>query len=122
MSSPPIAIVWQTRGRSARRAAFACVLGLLFALVLACAHPQRAALARPFGGLELDCLPQDAEVFVNDQYVGTVEGFAGKPIQVPAGLVRLELRREGYFSAYHELSVTPGTQQSLSVSLRRRPL
>lgn len=87
----------------------------------ACAHGAGRTELRPAGGLVLHCEPPDAEILLDDQYVGTAVGFAGRPIRLPAGLVRLELRREGYFSVYHELRVVEGLRQTLSVQLRRRP-
>lgn len=69
----------------------------------------------------IDCRPADAEILVNDQYVGLVADFAERPLDLPIGLVRLELRREGYFSSYQQIRVVEGLRQKLSVELTRRP-
>jgi hypothetical protein len=87
--------------------------------IAGCAHQSEQV--RHVGGVVIDCKPADAEILVNDQYIGTVAQFDERAISLPVGLVRLELRRDGYFSAYRELHVVAGLRQSLSVELRPRP-
>ncbi|MBW2730976.1 MAG: PEGA domain-containing protein [Deltaproteobacteria bacterium] len=94
-------------------------LVLLLLAVVAC-QPQRPR-ARPVGGLQLDCTPQSAQIFVDDRYVGTVSRLAGNALTLSAGTHRIELRAEGYFASYHELRVVVGVRQKLQVTLRREP-
>jgi hypothetical protein len=62
----------------------------------AAAPPVDDAAAPPaFGRLQLEITPRDAQVFVNDEFVGTWSDLAGA-LDLPAGTHRIELRAPRY--------------------------
>lgn len=105
-----------TRSTVLRAALVAFVL-----LGTACAHDRGSRRVRPLGGLVIRCEPADAQIYVDDRYVGVVSGLGGKPLMLPVGVRRVELRSEGYFASYHEVKVVRGVRQQLSVKLREQP-
>jgi hypothetical protein len=76
---------------------------------------------RPVGGLVIKAEPADALVFVDDRYMGTVAGLMERPIMLPEGQHRVELRREGYFAHFTEVRVARGVRQRVEVKLREEP-
>lgn len=124
-------LVWRCRGRrtaaavsSERLSSLLC--GALAAVALVsytgCSHTGTgAARARVVGGLIIDSDPEDAEVYVDDRYVGVVAALKKSPIAIAEGEHRLEIRRDGYFSSYHEIKVVKGVRQRLRVSLTKVP-
>lgn len=69
----------------------------------------------------LEGTPKDAQVFVDDRYQGTIVALAGRPLSLRAGVRRLEVRRAGYFAAYHEVTIVRGVRQKLTIDLRKEP-
>ncbi len=53
--------------------------------------------------------------------MGTVAGLATKPVVVRVGPHRLELRKEGYFAHFAEITVAKGLRHKLEVKLRKEP-
>lgn len=76
---------------------------------------------RALQGVVLDCEPDDALIFVDDRYMGSVKGLTARPLTLAAGVHRIELRREGYFSRYLDVTVERGVKQHLRVKLRKEP-
>ncbi len=76
---------------------------------------------RSLGGLVIRCEPMDAKIFVNDQYLGQVSALTKQPLHLPAGLHRVEIRRDGFFSHYTEVTIDKGVRQKLTVKLRKEP-
>lgn len=100
----------------------AALLAAVALLALLAGCPRKPTLqVRALGGLLLACQPGDAEVYVDDRYLGTVSGLRGKPLALRAGRRRLQLSREGYFDHFAEVSVVKGVRQRLEIKLRRRP-
>lgn len=93
---------------------------LLLASCSAC-PARRPVTVRALGGLLLDCQPKDAELYVDDRYVGVVRDFGGRAIQLRVGVRRLQLSRDGYFDHFAEVRVVKGVRQKLQIKLRRRP-
>jgi len=60
-------------------------------------------------------------LFVDDKYMGTVAGLKGRPLMLPEGPHRIELRRDGYFAHYADVTVAKGVKQRLEVTLRKEP-
>jgi hypothetical protein len=94
------------------------LLSLLFEM--ACG-PPRGPQTRPVGGLEIVCEPEDALLYVDDKYLGTASGLKIRPLKLAAGPHRIELRREGYFTHFAEVTITTGVRQKLRVKLRKEP-
>jgi len=67
------------------------------------------------------CEPADAMLFVDDKYLGTTGGLKGRPMQLPEGVHRIELRKDGYFAHLAEITIARGVQQKLAVKLRKQP-
>ena len=96
---------------------------VLLLIVSGCASRSRGAQPPRIieGGLLVSCIPSDAEVIIDGRFVGVVSSVGGRPIPLPEGLHRVELRRDGYFSAYHEVRGVRGVRQRLQVELRQVP-
>lgn len=98
--------------------------GVFFALWLlvgvACGPPPGPTM-RPAGGLVVICEPQDALIYVDEKYLGATSGLKARPLQLSAGVHRIELRRDGYFTHFAEVTIEPGVRQRLTVKLRKEP-
>lgn len=124
-------VVWRGRGRWAAAGVgsdllvrFLCVVMVVVALLLCagCSHSGAGATrVRAMGNLIIDSDPEDAEIYVDDRYIGVVGVLNKSPIAIAEGEHRLEVRRDGYFSSYHEIRVVKGVRQRLRVSLTRVP-
>jgi hypothetical protein len=67
--------------------------------------------------LELLVVPETAEVYIDDEYQGMVNRWAGQIVPVQIGYRRLELRAEGYLTQRFDLDVAAGTMHTLRVRL-----
>jgi len=67
------------------------------------------APARPMGGLQLALEPRSAQVFVDGQYAGVVDDFAGyyRHLPLPAGNHRIEVIASGYLPLVFDVTVIP---------------
>jgi len=72
-------------------------------------------------GILIVCDPDDALIYVDDKYMGSVKGLDRRPLPVPAGAHRLEIRKDGYFAHFAEVTVAKGVRQRLKVKLRKEP-
>lgn len=91
------------------------LLGAAAVLVAsACAHvPDR-------GHLELACPVPEAEVYVDDYYVGRCVAWAAQAVPLKPGHHTVEVRAEGRYPFYGELEVLPGGSRRLEIALRER--
>jgi len=95
---------------------------LAAAVAGACGTPGKKALKpRALVGLYIKCQPDDAQIFVDDRYMGTVKGLDKRPLKLGVGLHRLEIRSEGYFTHFAEVKLVHGLKQDLDVKLRKEP-
>jgi hypothetical protein len=92
---------------------------VLVGLATATCRPPAQPTIRPQAGLAIACEPQDATLFIDDRYVGVVARLG--QLVLPEGLHRLELRRDGYFAHFAEVTLVKGVRQKLAVKLRREP-
>jgi hypothetical protein len=104
-----------------RRALLLAALALSILVSSACGPRTGVESARPLGGLLIACDPSDALLYVDDKYMGTVAGLATKPLPLPVGLHRLELRKEGFFAHFAEITVAKGLRHKLEIKLRKEP-
>ncbi len=112
----------RTRERPERPVSSGAGLGLACALLLAaCPPPGPGVPARPLVGVQLRCEPPDALIYVDDQYQGSAAALASRPLMLPEGMHRIEIRRDGYFPHFVELTASKGVQQRLDVKLRKEP-
>ena len=97
------------------------VLLCLVLLVVAChaAPSAPAAASRPAGKgaiLDLVCSLADADVFIDDDYLGET-GDVAAGVRLAPGVHRVEIRREGYHTRYLEISLVAGETRRLEVAL-----
>ena len=61
-----------------------------------------------YGGMSFLLNPDDAEVYVDGQFVGIARDFGGQPVPVPAGRHRIELYAPGFGPVAFDVDVRPG--------------
>ena len=93
----------------------------LMILLVACGSAGPSPRALPGGGLLIHGAPSDATVFIDEKYLGTVASLGGRALELPEGTHRIEVRKEGYFAHYAEVTLARGVQQRLEVQLRKQP-
>jgi hypothetical protein len=102
---------------SARRAAAALAAA---ALGLAACHPppprDPTAPAPGDAIFHIESSVPDAALWVDGRYIGTVGALRGG-IALGAGVHRLEVRHDDYFSRYAELTVTARERKTLRFDL-----
>lgn len=96
---------------------------ILSSAVAACAHGPGADLKprRPPLGLHILCQPTEAQIYVDDKYMGTTKGLEKHPLMLSPGMHRVEIRSEGYFAHFAEVELAHGVKQVLKVKLRKEP-
>jgi hypothetical protein len=68
-----------------------------------------------------DCAVPDARVYVDDKFVGRANELSNQPIPVHAGNRRVEVRADGWFTAYREVPVAHAARAQVDVPLRKVP-
>ncbi|HZS41868.1 MAG TPA: hypothetical protein VFF06_33795 [Polyangia bacterium] len=107
------------------RAPLTCVSLAAFALAslalafAGCAHapPARKADAQ----LIVSCPVDDARIYVDETFVGRAVELRARPIGVVHGTLRVEIRADGWFTAYREIPLQPGARGRVDVELHRVP-
>jgi hypothetical protein len=94
-------------------------LGLFALLLSACAPTAKAV--RVDGQLSVACAVANARVYVDDIFAGRAVELRGRALLVPTGAHRVEVRAEGYFSAYRDVKVMPHQRETVAVDLHRIP-
>lgn len=96
--------------------AFAFVTG---ATLAGCAHgpPVRRADAQ----LVISCPVDDARIYVDDEFVGRAVELRARTLAVVHGTLRIEVRADGWFTAYRDVPLAPGARGRLDVELHRVP-
>jgi hypothetical protein len=63
-----------------------------------------------YGGVSIEVMPRDAEVWVDGGYAGPAEDFGpqARPLTLTAGGHRIELRAPGYLPLGFDVTITPG--------------
>jgi len=91
-------------------------------LIVSCGPTVATNLkVRSLAGLVVICDPQDAMIYVDDKYMGSVKGLNRRPLMLSEGLHRVEVRRDGYFAHFAEVKVAKGVRQQLRLKLRKEP-
>ncbi len=95
---------------------------VVFFSVLGCGLPQetRRGIGNE-GLLVIQATPDDAEVFVNGEFVGKAEQFEKKPLELKSGTHKLEIRKAGYSSEIREVYVGNQSRHTIKVNLRKSP-
>jgi hypothetical protein len=63
-----------------------------------------------YGGVSFDIQPGDAELYVDDEYVGTIGSFTpnGEPLTLTPGQHRIVVQRDGFRSMEWDVTIQPG--------------
>ncbi|HKB11376.1 MAG TPA: PEGA domain-containing protein, partial [Vicinamibacterales bacterium] len=84
------------------------------------AAPSEAPVV--MGGLRLTGTTPEAQVFLDGYFVGTLGDIeSGRPLTVPAGPHRLEIRAAGYQPVTVDIQITPYETLTYRASLDRTP-
>jgi hypothetical protein len=97
----------------------AVLICVLSAALLSCSAVRPISESRTPGYLHFDVEPQGAEVFIDDDFKGQVDGWRGQTIPVRPGPRRIELRAKGYMSQRFDIEIGPGEQVTLKLRLER---
>jgi hypothetical protein len=102
------------------RPPLALALALALTLSLAgCAHGPAAR--KPDAQLLVSCPVDDARVYLDETFVGRAVELRARPLRVVHGTLRLEVRADGWFTAYRDVPVAPGAAARVDVPLHRVP-
>jgi hypothetical protein len=91
------------------------------ALFGAAACAPTSAVVRTDAQLAVACDVPDARVYVDDVFRGRAVELRGRALAVPSGARRVEVRADGWFTAYRDVTVPPKGRASVDVPLRRVP-
>lgn len=99
-------------------------LVLVFATTLVgCSGVQRVPQgdAARFALLEISSVPRDAEISIDDRYLGPIEGWRERTVPVKPGARRVMVSRDGYLPYLFDLKAESGRMYRLEVDLIRDP-
>ena len=97
-------------------------LGLLLcSLALGACAPTQANLRKADAQLAILCPVAGARVYVDESFVGRASELERRALPVLSGTRRVEVRADGYFTAYREVTVPAGGRAQLVVALRKVP-
>lgn len=97
------------------------IRALALCVVLAGCAPTAKVARKPDASLFVECAVATARVYLDDQFIGRASELGGRPLSVRSGTLRVEVRADGYFTAYRDVPVAPGARERLLVDLRRMP-
>jgi hypothetical protein len=101
--------------RSAVAATLACCC-----FAAACA-PTGKSVVRADGQLAVACNVPDARVYVDDVFRGRAIELSAGALLVPSGARRVEVRADGWFTAYRDVVVPHAGRAAVAVALRKVP-
>jgi hypothetical protein len=88
-------------------------------LLIACATESKSVRTRSDGALTVHCAVRDARIYVDDTFVA--RAGQDQPLRVPSGLRRIEVRADGWFTAYREVEIPARGAARIDVDLRKVP-
>jgi hypothetical protein len=91
------------------------------ALFAGCATTGAKPVVRADAQLAVACNVPDARVYVDDVFRGRAIELAHGALLVPSGARRVEVRADGWFTAYRDVSVPHAGHAYVEVDLRRVP-
>jgi hypothetical protein len=114
------------RGAGRTAAVTAAVGSALVAAVVSCALAAGCAtttksVVRADAQLAIACNVPDARVYVDDVFRGHAIELAHGALLVPSGARRVEVRADGWFTAYRDVSVPHAGHAYVDIDLRRVP-
>ena len=98
---------------------FMVMLGIYVTFVAACSgiQPIDDPADSDESYLELEVEPETAEIYVDDDYQGTVDGWRDQVVPVEPGERRIELRAEGYITQRFDVEANEGRWVTLRARL-----
>ena len=90
------------------------VLSLLFSCATSTPSPGQAR-----GLLRFDIEPPDAEILVDDAYLGRADGWADGVIPTRAGARRVEIRADGFLTQRFDIEVRADEEVTLRLKMER---
>lgn len=78
-------------------------------------------MVRADGQLAIACNVPEARVYVDDVFRGRAAELAAGALLVPSGPRRVEVRADGWFTAYRDVDVPHAGRARVDVALRRVP-
>jgi len=94
----------------------------ILVLVWGCGLPQETRRGVGNEGLLIiQATPDDAEVFVNGEFVGKAGEFEKNPLELKSGTHKLEIRKAGYSAEIREVYVGNQSRHTIKVNLRKSP-
>lgn len=97
------------------------LLSLLAASSPGCRTGAPAAGPKHLGSLQIRCQPADVLVYVDDHLEMAPSRPSQESLALPAGFHRIEIRKDGYFPHFAEITVVEGRRQTITVALRKEP-
>lgn len=95
------------------------MVGAIIVVVTGCTGFQQAQSPTGDTFVELDVEPSDAALFVDDDYMGTADGWQHGMVPVEPGLRRLKIDAEGYIPQRLDIDVDQG--RTITVTARLEP-
>jgi hypothetical protein len=94
------------------------VVGIMLGIG-SCASATRAL--KPDAQLVVVAAVPDARIYVDDIFAGRAAELHGHAILVHSGSRRVEVRADGYFTAYRDVTISPGARAAVTVALHAAP-
>jgi len=91
------------------------------AALLSAACAPTKAVVRADGQLQVTCNVPDARVYVDEVFRGRAAELEHGVLAVPSGNRRVEVRADGWFTAYRDVTVPHAGRAGVDVALRRVP-
>jgi hypothetical protein len=91
------------------------------ALFSAACAPTAKSVVRADAQLAIACNVPEARVYVDDVFRGRAAELAVGALLVPSGARRVEVRADGWFTAYRDVVVPHAGRSRVEVALRRVP-
>lgn len=108
-------------GGAARAGALVVALAGAAGALAAAGCATTGAAVRADAQLVVTCPVPDARIYVDDVFRGRVAELRGRAMLVPSGERRVEVRADGWFPAYRDVTVPHAGRATVDVPLRRVP-
>jgi hypothetical protein len=94
---------------------------LIAAALFSAACAPTKSVVRADGQLAVACNVPEARVYVDDVFRGRAAELAVGALVVPSGARRVEVRADGWFTAYRDVVVPHAGRARVDVALQRVP-
>ena len=90
---------------------------LAVALLVACGTKPPVATPKENAIVLVRANVKDAQLYVDGRFIGPLDAIGGG-VSIAAGIHRLEIRHEDYFSSYLELTLARSERKKVAVELQ----